>query len=195
VTLRPRLATGLPFFTVALWLRGLSVGAGRLLDRTCVYESVGKIQVVQVRRVLLLFALVLGLSAVVASIVPAPEDADRDNEKTTSARAAPTSGPSVPTPPVRLPARAKASPRVTRRVRAGSSFALIVSVKEPGDVVVDDLGLRQSADPHFPAHFELLASPPGRHYVGFVPVLGERRVIGQLDFVAPATVTPRPRDR
>jgi hypothetical protein len=80
-------------------------------------------------------------------------------------------------------------------VRAGSSFVLIVPVREPGDVVVDDLGLRQSADPHFPAHFELLASPRGRHYVGFVPVLGERRVIGQLDFVEPATVTPRPRDR
>ena len=149
----------------------------------------------QIRRVLLLFALVLGLSAVVASIAPPPEDTEQGTEKTVPARAAPASGPSVRTPPVRLPARAEASPRVTRQVRAGSSFVLIVPVREPGDVAVDDLGLRQSADPHFPAHFELLASPRGRHYVGFVPVLGERRVIGQLDFVEPATVTPRPRDR
>ena len=85
--------------------------------------------------------------------------------------------------------------RGTRRVPAGSSLSLDVPVKEPGDVVIDDLGLRQSADPHTPAHFELLASPRGRHHVGFVPVLGERRVIGQLDFVEPATVSRRPRAR
>jgi hypothetical protein len=144
--------------------------------------------------VLLLFALVLGLSAVVASIAPPPEDTDQAR-KTTPTPAPSSSGPSVRTPPVRFPARAHASPRATRRVRAGSSFVLIVPVREPGDVVIDDLGLRQSADPHFPAHFELLASPQGRHYVGFVPVVGERRVIGQLNFVEPAMVTPRPRDR
>jgi hypothetical protein len=80
-------------------------------------------------------------------------------------------------------------------VEAGSAFALDVPVKKAGDVVIDTLGQRQSADPHTPARFYLLASPPGRHYVAFVPVFGERRVIGQLDFVAPETVTPRPRDR
>ena len=53
---------------MALWLRGLSVFAPLFLDRTSVHESVGKIQVVQIRRVLLLFALVLGLSALVASL-------------------------------------------------------------------------------------------------------------------------------
>ena len=148
----------------------------------------------QIRRVLLLFALVLGLSAVVASIAPPPEETDRDAGKTVPEAGAP-SAPFVRTPPVRLRAGATASPRVTRRVRAGSSFVLIVPVREPGDVVIDDLGLRQSADPHFPAHFELLASPPGAHYVGFVPALDRRRVIGQLDFVEPATVTPRRRDR
>jgi hypothetical protein len=83
----------------------------------------------------------------------------------------------------------------TRRVPLGSSFSLDVPVREPGDVVIDDVGLRQSADPHSPAHFELLASPRGRHYVGFVPVRGERRVIGQLVFARPATVTRRPHDR
>ena len=149
----------------------------------------------QIRRVLLLFALVLGLSAVVASIAPAPEETDPGAGKTVPAAGAPSSAPFVRTPPVRLRAGATASPRLTRRVRAGSSFALIVPVREPGDVVIDDLGLRQSADPHFPAHFELLASPPGAHYIGFVPALDRRRVIGQLDFVEPATVTPRRRDR
>jgi hypothetical protein len=155
---------------------------------------------VQIRRVLLLFALVLGLSAVVASIAPPPEDTadDRKGETTTTTTAAapaPSGGPARQTPPVHLRAGQRSSPRVTRRVRVGSSFALVVPVREPGDVVIDDLGLRQTADPNFPAHFELLASPRGRHAVGFVPVRGERRVIGQLAFVEPATVTKRPHGR
>src|SRR5919106_4348252 len=81
VTLRPRLATGLPFSPWTSGLGGLSVFAGCELDRTCVHESVGKIQVVQIRRVLLLFALVLGLSALVASIAPAPEDGEEGSDE------------------------------------------------------------------------------------------------------------------
>ena len=142
----------------------------------------------QIRRVLLLFALVLGLSAVVASIAPSPETDEEPPSRTTpAAKASPAS---VPTTPVHVTLRGG-----TQRVPAGSSFSLDVPVKEPGDVAIDSLGLRQSADPHTPAHFELLASPRGRHSVEFTPVLGERRVIGQLDFAEPETATRRPRDR
>ena len=150
----------------------------------------------QIRRVLLLFALVLGLSAVVASVAPSPEES-RDEQATRGNAGAPavSTGPAVRIAPVRLRARANGSPRVVQRVPAGSSFTLIVSVREPGDVVIDDLGMRQTADPHSPARFELLASPPGRHYVGFEPLLGERRVIGQLAFVEAETVTRRPHGR
>jgi hypothetical protein len=152
---------------------------------------------VQIRRVLLLFALVLGLSAVVASLAPPPEESD-DGERgtdTTVAASRPSEGPAMRRMPVRIPAGGPRSPRVTRRVREGSSFALEVPVREPGDVVLDGLGLRQTADPHTPAQFYVLASPPGRYAVGFVPVLGERRVIGHLAFVGPETVTRRPRGR
>jgi len=154
---------------------------------------VGKIQVVQIRRVLLLFALVLGLSAVVASLAPPPEEAGDDKRATdTTVATSPAPGPAVPRMPVRIAAD---GPQVTRRVQEGSSFRLEVPVREPGDVVVDRLGLRQSADPHTPAQFYVLASPPGRYAVAFVPVLGDRRVIGHLAFVRPETVTQRQRAR
>jgi hypothetical protein len=152
---------------------------------------------VQIRRVLLLFALVLGLSAVVASLAPPPEDANEEERgtNTTVAASPPSAGPAMRRMPIRIPVRGPEAPRVTRRVREGSSFALEVPVREPGNVVLDGLGLSQTADPHTPAQFYLLASPPGRYAVAFVPVLGERRVIGHLAFVEPETVTRRPRDR
>jgi hypothetical protein len=152
---------------------------------------------VQIRRVLLLFALVLGLSAVVASLAPPPEDSG-DEERgtgTTVAAAPPSNGPAMRRMPVRIVARGPEAPHVTRRVREGSSFALEVPVREPGEVVLDGLGLRQDADTHTPAQFYVLASPPGRYAVAFVPVLGDRRVIGHLAFVEPETVTRRPRGR
>ena len=133
---------------------------------------------------LLLFALVLGLSALVASLAPPPETADDDPAETTATRA-PT--PSLPHRTVALPG--------SRRVPVGARFTLEVPVREPGDVVVDTLGLRQSADALAPARFELLADRPGRHEVEFVPLSGERRVLGRLEFAAAATVTPPRRDR
>ena len=142
----------------------------------------------QIRRVLLLFALVLGLSALVASIAPPPEE---DEE-------APEPEPIVATPAVQpaiAPVRLSARTYVIRRIEAGSSFSLEVRVREAGDVVIAELGLRQTADPLAPARFYLLASPPGRHAVAFVPLRGGRRVIGRLAFVEPATVTPRRPDR
>jgi hypothetical protein len=176
-------------------LGGLSVFAGAELDRTCVHESIGKIQVVQIRRVLLLFALVLGLSALVASIAPPPEEDEEAPEREKTVAAPVVNPPTDLSAPVRLPARARGDRPPIRRVEAGSSFSLEVPVREPGDVVIDGLGVRQTADPLSPARFDLLASPAGRHAVAFVPVRGPRRVTGRLAFVEPATVTPRRRDR
>jgi hypothetical protein len=151
---------------------------------------------VQIRRVLLLFALVLGLSALVASIAPPPETRDEPSEEAPPADE-PVSppGPVTRAAPVSFEAgRADRPPRTTA-VRVGSSFSLEVSVPGPGDVVIDGLGLRQPADALSPARFELLAQPPGRYDVAFLPVSGGRRTVGRLHFAEPATVTPRRRDR
>ena len=181
--MRPRLATGLPFSPWHSGLPGLSVVAGCFLDRTCVHESVGKIQVVQLRRVLLLFALVLGLSALVASLAPSP---DTDEEPPAETVAAP---PSARAEPVDV------SLAGTQRVPLGARLSLEVPVRRPGDVVLHSLGLRQSADPLAPARFELLAEPPGSHPVTLVPLEGQERVLGRLVFADRATVTRRLRGR
>jgi hypothetical protein len=151
---------------------------------------------VQIRRVLLLFALVLGLSAVVASIAPPPETRDEASEEPPAATT-PTATPIARAEPVVVSFSAGEERRLppTRRIRLGSSFVLEVSVPEPGDVVVDGLGLRQSADRLTSARFAVLAEPPGRYAVGFVPVAGERRVVGEVAFVEPTTVTRRQRAR
>jgi len=154
---------------------------------------VGKIQVVQIRRVLLLFGLVLGLSALVASIAPPPEEDGESPEPAPTVASPGVRPPADLSAPITLSARAEGAP--TRRVRLGSSVSLQVTVPKPGDVVIEDLGLRQSADPQAPARFDLLAHAAGRYAVAFVPLRGERRTIGWLAFVEPATVTPRPRDR
>jgi len=142
--------------------------------------------------VLLLFALVLGLSALVASIAPPPETRD---EPTPTTAPAPPAAPVARAEPVAITVPAAPRPPVTRRVAAGSSFTLRVSAPQPGDVVIDGLGLRQSADPLAPARFDLLAEPPGRFAVSFEPLRGDRQVVARLEFVAAATVTPRSRAR
>jgi hypothetical protein len=151
---------------------------------------------VQIRRVLLLFALVLGLSALVASLAPPPDDPDNHPAtQPTVASPPPPAGPAMQRMTVRIPVRGPRAPRPTRRVREGSSFSLVVPVEHPGDIVVNELGLRQTADPRTPARFYLVAEPGGRYPVEFEPPLGGRRVIGHLAFVGPETVTRRPRDR
>ena len=146
----------------------------------------------QIRRVLLLFALVLGLSALVASLAPPPEDSDEEPREEPAAALEDAGTP--PAVATRLSIAAGGSAR-TRRVRVGSSFSLEVTVPAPGDVVLEGLGLRQSADPLTPARFALLAAQRGRHAVVFVPIDGRRRLVGRLAFVEAATVTRPRRDR
>jgi hypothetical protein len=151
---------------------------------------------VQIRRVLLLFALVLGLSALVASIAPAPEDRDETTENPgTVVEPPPATAPEPVAPPLKVSAKDTDAAAPTRHVSVGSGFTLQVSVPEPGVVVLDGLGLTQSADPLTPARFDLVAERRGRHPVVFHPVEGDRRVVARLAFEDQQTVTPQRRDR
>jgi hypothetical protein len=141
--------------------------------------------------VLLLFALVLGLSAVVASLAPPPErerkgsiDEEQPTLTTPSAGAQPAPGQPEK---VRFEAPDPADTSFktpTRLVEGGSSLSIVVAVPVPGDVVLDGLGLRQAADPLAPAHFEVLARPPGKYAVLYQPVTGDPRLVGRLEFSA-----------
>ena len=100
----------------------------------------------QIRRVLLLFALVLGLSALVASIAPAPDD-ETEEPPATAVEPPPATAPEPVAPPLKVSAKGSGGPAPTRHVSVGAGFTLQVSVPEPGDVILDGIGLRESADP------------------------------------------------
>ena len=145
----------------------------------------------QLRRVVLLFALVLGLVAVVTSVAPPP--ADRDEDEPARPVQAPSAG--APSPvaerTIRLRALRRGARAQARRVATGTRLTLIAPVNEPSDVEIEGMGLVQSAEPLTPARFDLLAAPAGRHDVIVRPVDGNPRRVARLVFEERADVRLR----
>ncbi|HEX6653724.1 MAG TPA: hypothetical protein VF072_13340 [Thermoleophilaceae bacterium] len=141
------------------------------------------IPTVHLRRALLLFAIVLGMAALVASLSrPVAERRDRTAQETTQ-ETTPESGPPVATPkpgPAEPTGGAprtvtfEASGKESRRVEAGTAVTVEVAVSEAGTVDIPDLGLTSPADPVTPARFDVLATRPGRYPVLFTPAAGEQ---------------------
>jgi hypothetical protein len=115
---------------------------------------------VHLRRALLLFALILGLAALVAAVSPSRQ----------------TSGPTL-TPPAagtgdgggaagseRHLAFGAGGARV-RRAREGEHLIVSVAAEAGGVATIPRLGLTESVAPSAPAQFDLLAPPPGRYDV------------------------------
>ncbi len=121
------------------------------------------------RRALLLFALVLGMTALAASIAPPPPEQE----------AAPT-GPATTVPTTadseemqlafKFPVGRRAPP--TRRVEPDTPLIVTVSSDEPGQVSIPKLGRTTSVTPNDPARFSLLAPDPGRYEVTLTPTVG-----------------------
>jgi len=142
---------------------------------------------VELRRALLLFAIVLGLAAVVSSLARPPRDqtgaqsdpaARPEVPSTPTATARPVHGP-VPT--IRF---VVGRPRMTQTLKAGSAATVTVVVEEPGEVTIGGLGLNEEADPLTPARFDVLSTRPGRHAVRFRAVPDtESRLLGVLQIV------------
>jgi hypothetical protein len=142
---------------------------------------------VHLRRALLLFAIVLGLAALAASI--SRPGGDSDNSKQTAAPP-PTAGePTVaPRPAEERPVtlRFNAERDQVRRLEVGHAATLQVSVDEPGQVEIPGLGQAAAAEPVTPARFEIFASNAGRYRIGFTAASGGKaRPAGVLD-VTPA---------
>jgi hypothetical protein len=151
---------------------------------------------VELRRALLLFAVVLGLAAVASSLNrPAEEEGNGDAgqaERATerpAAREDPETGSPRPGGGGREPAtggpaevrfEAGGRPEV-RRIEGGAATTVMVEVNEPGEVSIDGLGLTQPAEPLTPARFEVLLEQPGSSEVVVDPASGaSREVIGTL---------------
>jgi hypothetical protein len=134
---------------------------------------------VHLRRALLLFAIVLGLAAIAASVSRPPEESgDRaerpppatGREETESPSVSPGNSPAAG-PTVEL--RFDAAREQTRRLETGQPATALVEVDEPGLVEIPDLGLSSPAEPLTPARFELLVSDPGRFEITITPARGD----------------------
>jgi hypothetical protein len=126
---------------------------------------------VHIRRALLLFAIVLGMAALVASISRPPEN--RTATEQTEEPGPPTATPA----PVDSPPRAvsfDAASRDRRRVERDRAATVEIAVDEPGSVEVPDLGLTATADEHTPARFEVFPTRAGSYEILFRPAAGDR---------------------
>jgi hypothetical protein len=134
---------------------------------------------VHLRRAILLFALVLGLTAVAAAVSPTR---DTSQPAVAPAPAAPA-GSTLPHTITFAP-RESGVPRV-KYARAGEHLVVAVPVREGGLVTIPLLGRTATASPAAPVRFDLLAPPPGRYDVMFEPsgssgVGAEPRRVGTL---------------
>ena len=124
-----------------------------------------------IRRALLLFAIVLGMAALVASLSRPPEKrtATEQTEEPGPATAAPAP---VDNPP--RPISFDATSRERRRLAEGRAATVEIAVDEPGIVEVPDLGLTASADEHTPARFEVFPTRAGAYAILFKPADGDQ---------------------
>jgi hypothetical protein len=122
-----------------------------------------------------LFALVLGLTALVASVSPS-----REGGTTVPAAAPAAPPPGGPLRTLQFDSRAGSGP-ARRTARAGAHVVLSVASAEGGLVTIPRLGRAQSVSPDTPAQFDLLAPPRGRYDLLFaVSGLDEPRRVGTL---------------
>lgn len=143
------------------------------------------------RRALLLFALVLGMAALVTAVTGPPErDGEPQNTPPVSRDMSPRARPAPPQTGV-LQVRFDTDRRAaTRRLRTGRAALVTVEVDTPGQVELVGLATTQPADPVTPARFDVLAVKPGRYPVRFTPVAAdEARVVGMLQVVRAQAAT------
>jgi hypothetical protein len=128
---------------------------------------------VNIRRALLLFAIVLGLAAIAASVSRSPDDSgDGDSQPMVPSQAEEAPSPSL-SPGDEAPVSGvrelvfEAARDQTRQLDAGQPATLFVEVDEPGLVEIDDLGVSAPAEPLTPARFEVLTSDADRYDITF----------------------------
>jgi hypothetical protein len=128
----------------------------------------------ELRRALLLFAIVLGLAAI-ASTIARPPDRGGDDTTDTAASAPPPSAtsPGAKTPqPTTIEFRSAAKPQ-TLELELGQPATVLVDVETPGQVDIPSLGLTDTGEPLTPAMFEILATEPGSHPIMVQPAASE----------------------
>jgi len=132
---------------------------------------------VHLRRALLLFAIVLGVAAVAASVSRPRGDSDGSGPFRAPPAAEqaqpPTAGPAPEGAPPPVELTFFAGDRGVQRIRVRQAATMLVEVQEPGQVAIADLGLSAAAEPLTPARFDLLTGRTGRHAITFSPAADE----------------------
>jgi hypothetical protein len=131
----------------------------------------------ELRRALLLFAIVLGLAAIASTIARPP---DRGGDETDTGASAPpakseqsATSPGARTPqPTMIEFRNRAKPQ-TQTLEQGQPATVLVDVETPGQVDIPSLGLTDTGEPLTPAMFEILATEPGSHPIMVQPAASE----------------------
>jgi hypothetical protein len=137
-----------------------------------------------VRRALLLFAIVLALAAVAASVSnPRHDTADSGQAEPLAVPGESAEGRSANDE--RAVEFSAARPR-DHRVQSGRATTVRVYVESAGQVQIRGLGQSAAADEVTPARFDLLPSRPGRYPVEFTPAAGDSpESVGTLVAVQP----------
>jgi hypothetical protein len=135
------------------------------------------------RRALLLFAIVLGVAALAASLAPPPREIS--NPARTDTAPPPTTLPEAEALPprgetVRVEFDVSAERPAVHRVKTGDHVIVSVLALDAGEARLDDLGLVADVSPETPATFDLLPSRPGRHRIVYRSAMGTERRAGTL---------------
>ena len=133
----------------------------------------------ELRRALLLFAIVLGLAAIATS-VSRPRD-EPSKPASPPAASTPSASPGPESAGAEEITFEPAANPPTHRLEAGRPATVVVEVDEPGQVEIEGLGLTATAEPLTPARFDVLTSDEGKHRVKLRPAAtGEPGTVGTL---------------
>jgi hypothetical protein len=129
------------------------------------------------RRLVILVAVLMGLTALAASVAPPPQPTPRGaSTPTASPTPAPAPAPAGGTRQVAAKLDvARGHDRVT--VRQGDLLSLQVASDAVGSVAIEGLGEVEAVDPASPARFSIAADRPGRYPVELVE---QQRPLGVL---------------
>jgi hypothetical protein len=145
---------------------------------------------VHLRRALLLFAIVLGLAAVAASISRPADIAEEPPppERAQTTPSAPTVGPGRSEGELLVVNFDAGKPR-SRLVDVGRAVTVNVEVEAPGQVQLPSLGVSAAAEPHTPARFDILPTTLGRVRIEFLPADGDELQPAGTLVIRPARIT------
>jgi len=138
------------------------------------FAAPNTIRAVHLRRALLLFAIVLGMAALAASLARSPDPRRDDAAPREPREAGPPTAAPQPAPDAPSALSFDAAEKESVRLAAGAAATVEVSVEEAGTVDIPELGLSATADAVTPARFDVLATNPGRYELTFTPAAGDR---------------------